>query len=74
MTPREFVQRLEALATAVDDAGAITFAEQHYAAVAAQLTGDERRVVGSIMHAARMAVAMKQSSRAVSPPPAALAP
>jgi hypothetical protein len=47
--------------------------EQHYATVVSQLTGDERRVVGSIMHAARMAVAMKQGSRVISPPPAAIA-
>ena len=73
MTPRAFVLRLAALAAEVDDAGVIAFAEQHYAAVAPQLTSEERRVVGSIMHAARMAAAMQQGSQMGSPPPAAVA-
>jgi hypothetical protein len=62
MTPRDFVKRLGELASVVDDEGVIAFAEQHYASVAAQLTAAERRTVGSVVHAARMAVAMKQAA------------
>jgi hypothetical protein len=70
MKPRDFVERLEALASVVDDEDVLALAEQHYASVAAQLTAAERRTVGSVMHAARMAVAMNQAAISPAPSPA----
>jgi hypothetical protein len=50
------------MAAAIDDEGVVALAREHYALVAARLTAEERRAVGSILHASRMAMAMKEAA------------
>jgi hypothetical protein len=66
VSPHDFVQRLEAMAAAIDDEGVVALAREHYSSVAARLTADERRAVGSILHASRMALAMKEVATSTS--------